>query len=230
MKTITKPEGPVHNQKAARTLRRIHRRQIQIRRNHYESICNLPGGRRNPRLIQEVPIEVVLSSDDKDDPLPSDFNPDPVPDAEEPNSDCSLLNSTTSEKEAPEAQNNPPEAVPLLKIPRLSQEQLMALFDESSFSEEEEDDTVHIISPGGSQPPASPAPGDPRPASNADSSRYHPSTPIEDRMQETEESTEDEKPPMDPEELTRIARRILEATPPVSEADEPMAGPSRQAQ
>ena len=102
----------------------------------------------------------------------------------------------------------------------------MALFDESS-SEEEEDSTVHICTPGRSQPPAALAPGDLRPASTAGSSRYHPSTPIEDQMQEAEDSSEDEKPPMDPEELARIARRILETTPPVSEADEPVAGPSR---
>ena len=80
----------------------------------------------------------------------------------------------------------------------------MALFDESS-SKEEDDSTVHILSPGRSQPPASLAPGGPRPASTAGSSRYHPSTPIED-MQEDNDSTEDEKPPMDPEELARIAR------------------------
>ena len=108
----------MHNLKAAQTLRRIRRRRIQIRRDHHEFICNLPGGIRNPRLINEVPIEVVLSSDDEDDPLPSDVHPDPVPDAEKPKSDCSVLNSTTSKKEAPEAQNNPPEAVPLLSILR----------------------------------------------------------------------------------------------------------------
>ena len=137
------------------------------------------------------------------------------------------MNSTASEKEAPEAQNNPPEAAPLLRIPRLSREQLMALFDESSSSEEE-DDIVPIIPPGGSQPPASLAPGDPRPVSNM-SSRYNPSTPMGDRMQDTEESSEDEKPPMDPEELNQMAGRILEATSPASEADkEPQAGPSRQ--
>ena len=131
------------------------------------------------------------------------------PAAEKPKSDCSLLNSTTSKKETPEARNNPSEAVHFLQIPRLSQEQLMALLDESS-SEEEVDSTVHILSPGRSQTPASPAPGDPRPASTACSSRYHPSTPIKDRMQEDDDSTEEEKPPMDPEELARIiARRIL---------------------
>ena len=103
MKILTEPEGPVHNLKAARTLRRICRRRIQIRRDHYEFIHNLPGGRRNPRPIQEVPIEVVLSSDDEDDPLPIDVHPDPGPDSEKPKSDCSLLKSTTSMKEAPEA-------------------------------------------------------------------------------------------------------------------------------
>ena len=110
MKIVTEPEGPVHNRRAAWTLRMIRRRRIQIRQDHHKFIRNLPGGRRNQRLIQEVPVEVVLSSDDKDDPLPSDVHPDPVLDAEEPKSDCSLLNSTTSKKEAPEAQNNPPEA------------------------------------------------------------------------------------------------------------------------
>ena len=173
----------------------IRRRRIQIRRDHHEFIHNLPGGRRNQRLIKEVPIEVVLSSDDEENPLPSDVHPDPVPDAEEPKSDCSLLNSTISEKETPEARNNPPEAAPFLRIPRLSREQLMALFDESSSEEEEEDDIVPIILPGGSQPLASPASEDPRPVSNM-SSRYHPSTPLGDRMQDTEESSEYEKPPM----------------------------------
>ena len=102
----------------------------------------------------------------------------------------------------------------------------MALFHESSF-EEDKENTVHILSPERSQPPASPAPGDPRPASTAGSSRYHPSTPIEDRLQEDEDSTEDEKPFMDPEELARIAGRILKTTPSVSEVDEPVAGTSR---
>ena len=98
-------EGPVHNRRAAQTLRMIRQRRIQIRRDHHKFIRNIPGGRRNQRLIQEVPKEVVLSSDEEDDPPPSDVHPDP---AEEPKSDCSLLNSTISEKEAPEAQNNPP--------------------------------------------------------------------------------------------------------------------------
>ena len=95
------PEGPVHNRRAARTIRMICRRRIQIRRDHHKFIHNIPGGRRNQR-------EVVLSSDEEDDPLPSDVHSDPVPDAEEPKSDCSLLNSTISKKETPEAQNNPP--------------------------------------------------------------------------------------------------------------------------
>ena len=95
----------------------------------------------------------------------------------------------------------------------LSREQLIAsLFDESS-SEEEEDHTVHILSPGRGQSPTSPEPGDPRPVSTAGSSRYHQSTPLENRMLEDEDSTEDEKPPMDPEDLARIAQRILETTP-----------------
>ena len=101
------PEGPVHNRRAARTIRMICRRRIQIRRDHHKFIHNIPGGRRNQRMIQEVPLEVVLSRDEEDDPPPSDVQPDP---AEEPKSDCSLLNSTISKKEAPEAQNNPPEA------------------------------------------------------------------------------------------------------------------------
>ena len=84
-------------------------------------------------MIQEVPLEVVLSRDEEDDPPPLDVHPDPVPDAEEPKSDCSLLNSTISKKEAPKARNNPPEAAPLLRIPRLSREQLMALFEEFFF-------------------------------------------------------------------------------------------------
>ena len=101
MKTLTEPKGPVHNRRAARTLRMIRQRRIQIRRDHHKFIRNIPGGRRNQRLIREVPIEVVLSSDEEDDPVPSDVHPDPVPDAEEPKSDCSLLNSTISKKEAP---------------------------------------------------------------------------------------------------------------------------------
>ena len=101
----------------------------------------------------------------------------------------------------------------------------MALFDES-FSEEE-DNTIHILSLGRSQSPASPASGDSRPASNAWSSRYHPCTHLQDRMQEDEDSTEDEKPPMDPEDLARIVRRILETTLSVSEVDKPVTGPSR---
>ena len=83
------------------------------------AIYQEPGRRRNPRLIQEVPIEVVISSSE-DDSLPTDVNPDPAPAAEKPKSDCSLLNSTTSKKETPEVRNNPSEAVPFLQIPRLS--------------------------------------------------------------------------------------------------------------
>ena len=103
-------EGPVHNRRAAQTLRMIRQRRIHIQHDHHEFLRNLPGGGRNQRLIQEVPIEVVLSSNEEDDPPHSDVHPDP---AEEPKSDCSLLNSTISKKEAPEARNNPPKAAPL---------------------------------------------------------------------------------------------------------------------
>ena len=146
-----------------------------IRRDHHKFLRNLPGG-RNRRLI-EVPIEVTLSSDEEDDP--SEVHPVP---AEEPNSDCSLLNSTT-EREAPKARDSPLEAVPIIRMPRLTKEQREAMFTESLSEEEEEEDEVALITlQGGSQLPASSTPGDTRPGdtrpTSAASSRYHPTTPL----------------------------------------------------
>ena len=90
------------------------------------------------------------------------------------------------------------------------------MFEESSSSSDDEDD-VPILGP------ASTTTGDPRPASTAQSSQYHPYTPLQDRIQE---SPEEEEIPSDVENRVRVARQILEATP-TPEADEPEAGPSR---
>ena len=118
------------------------------------------------------------------------------------------MDSTTSERDVPETRDVPLEATPIVRIPRLTREQFAAMWTESSSSEEEEDEVAQLTLPGGGQLPSSPAPGDMRPVSNM-SSRYHPSTPLGDRMQDTEESSK--------------------ATSPASEVDEePQAGPSRQ--
>ena len=206
MKTPTLPDESRPNKKAVRSLRRIRRRRILIRREHFLSMRDLQGRRRNQRST-EVPVEVTLSSDE--DPV----SILPVP-ADESKPDCNLVDSTTSERDVPETRDDPLEATPIVRVPRLTREQFAAMFTESSSSEEEEDEVAPLTPPGG--------------ASNM-SSRYHPSTSLGDRMQDTEESSEDEKPPMDQGELNRMARSILEATSPASEADEErQAGPSRQ--
>ena len=110
-----KPPAP-HNKKAARILRKIRRLRILRRRDLY--LRNIRR-RRKPRLIPEVPIEVKLSSSE-DDSLPTEVHPVPAPAAEKPGSDYSLLDSTASEKETPEARNNPLEAASFLRIPRLN--------------------------------------------------------------------------------------------------------------
>ena len=46
-------------------------------------------------------------------------------------------------------------------------------------------------------------------------------------MQEYEDSPENEKPPTIMEDISRVAKHILEATPSASEVDKPVAGPSR---
>ena len=46
-------------------------------------------------------------------------------------------------------------------------------------------------------------------------------------MQEYEDSPEDEKPPTNMEDRSRVARHILQATSSASEVDKPVAGPSR---
>ena len=91
------------------------------------------------------------------------------------------------------------------------------MFEESSSSSDDKDE-VPILST------SSTTTGDMRPASTAWSSQYHPSTPLEARIQE---STEEEEISSDIEDRVRLARRILEATPP--EVDEPEAGPTRPA-
>ena len=100
-------------------------------------MSSLQGGRRNQRLI-EVPIEVTLSSGSSDED-PAAVHPVP---AGEPNPACNLVDSTTSDREAPETRDNPLEAVPIIRGPRLTREQLEAMFTESSSSEEEEDEVV----------------------------------------------------------------------------------------
>ena len=90
MKTPNQPEGSGPNKKAVRSLWRIRRRRILIRRDHFLFMRNLQGGRRTQRSI-EVPVEVTLSSDEDPVSVP------PVP-AGEPNPDCNLVDSTTSER------------------------------------------------------------------------------------------------------------------------------------
>ena len=195
---------PPHNKKAARILRKIRRLRILRRRDLY-----LRNIRRRPRPTQEVPEVISISADEEHRT------------EDRATSNCSLLNSTLSENEAPEVTANPPEAVPapgLHRTGRLTQEQLLAMFKESSSSSDDEDD-VPVLTP------ASTTTGDLRPASTAWRSQYHPSTPLQARMQESTE--EEEAIPSDIEDRVRVACRILEATP--TEVDEPEAGPSRPA-
>ena len=93
MKTPTLPEGSRPNRKATRSLRRIRRRRILIRRDHFLSMRDLQRRSRNQRST-EVPIEVTLSSDED---LVSIL---PVP-AVEYNPDCNLVDSTTSQRDVP---------------------------------------------------------------------------------------------------------------------------------
>ena len=51
----------------------------------------------------------------------------PVP-AGEPDPDCNLVDSTTSKRDTPETGDNPLEAVPIIGVPRLTREQLEAMF------------------------------------------------------------------------------------------------------
>ena len=140
------PEDTVPNRGAA-TIRRIRRRRIMIRNEHHKVLRNLHEGRTDQRL-REVPIEVNLDSYED---LPEVH---PVS-AGELNPECNLVDFTTIKREAPKARDNPPEAVPILRMPRLTREQLEAMFNESSSDEDE----------------------DSRPTSAA-SSRYRPTTPL----------------------------------------------------
>ena len=211
------PEDTVHNRGTA-AIRMIRRRQIMIRNDHHEFLRCLREGRTDQRL-KEVPIEVTLSSD-RD--LPEVH---PVP-AGEPNPDCNLVDSNTSEREAPETRDNPLEAVPMLRLPRLTREQLEAMFNESS-SEEEEDEVFPTTIPEGWQLPTSAASSRYRPTTpledmvsededsrptSAVSSRYCPTTPLEDMISEDEDSrpNSEERPLLETEDLTLIARKIIE--------------------
>ena len=121
MKTPNQPEGSRPNKKAVQSLRRIRRRRILIRRDHFLSMRNLQGRRRNSRSI-EIPVEVTFSSDEDPVSVP------PVP-AGEPNPDCNLVDSTTSERDAPETRDDPLEAVLIVRVPRLTREQLEDMFN-----------------------------------------------------------------------------------------------------
>ena len=150
----------------------------------------------NQRSV-EVPIEVTLSSDEDPVHIPAvEYKPE-----------CNFVDSTTSQRDVPEIRDVPLESTPTVRIPRLTREQFAAMWTvSSSSSEEEEDEEAQQTLPGGGQSTSSPAPGDMRLVSNM-SLRYHPSTPLGDRMSDTKESSE--------------------ATPPAPE-DEAEAGPSRQ--
>ena len=173
------PESP-GNTRAERTLWRIRRQRVRSRQETF--LCNLLNGRqRNSIPIPDVPVEVIfLSSDDNEIHL-AEVNQDPPPTDERSRSACSLLDSAPSKKEATKVAPNLPKAVSTSCTTGLSREQLEALFDESSL-EDEENANVPILFAGRGQSPDSAAPGEPRPASTAWSSRYHLSTPIQDRM------------------------------------------------
>ena len=154
-----------------------------IRNEHHKVLRNLREGRTDQRL-REVPIEVNLDSYED---LPEVH---PVS-ASELNTKCNLADFTTIKREAPEAQDNPLEAVPILRMPRLTREQLESIFNESS-SKEEEDEVFPTTIPEGWQLPTSLTNEYPRPTSAA-SSRYHPTTPLGDIIYEDEDSTEDKE-------------------------------------
>ena len=149
-----------------------------IRNYHHKFLHYLREGRTDQRP-REVPIEVTIDSY-KD--LPGVH---PVS-AVKPNPECNLADSTTSERESPEARDNPPEAVPILRVLRLTREQLEAMFNKSS-SEEEEDEVFPTTIPEGWQLPTSLTDEDSRPTS-AVSLRYRPTTPLEDMISEDEGS------------------------------------------
>ena len=160
---------------------RIRREQVRSRRETF--LRNLLYGRqRNIIPLPDVPFKVIFLSSDEKEIHPAKVNQDPPPTDERSGSACSLLDSAPSKKEATKVAPNLPEAVPTSRATGLSREQLEALFDESS-SEDEENANVPFLFAGRGQYPDSPAPGEPRPASTAGSSRIHPSSSIQDRMQ-----------------------------------------------
>ena len=88
-----------------------------IRNEHV--LRNLGEGRTDQRL-GEVPIEVDLDSCEN---LP-EVHPSS---ADKLNPECNLADFTTIKSEAPKAQDKPPEAVPILRMPRLTREQLESI-------------------------------------------------------------------------------------------------------
>ena len=116
-----------------------------IRNEHHKALRNLHEGRTEQRL-REVPIEVNLDSYED---LPGVY---PVS-AGELNPECNLADFTTIKREAPKTRDNPPEAVPILRIPRLTREQLESIFNESLS--EEEDEVFPTTIPEGWQLPTS---------------------------------------------------------------------------
>ena len=96
-------------------------------------------------------------------------------------------------------------------MPRLTREKLESIFNESS-SDEEEDEVFPTTIPEVWKLPASKTDEYLRPTSAA-SSRYCPTTPLEDITSEDEDSTEDEeeRPLREEEGLTLTARRSIEA-------------------
>ena len=171
-----------------------------IRNEHV--LRNLGEGRTDQRL-GEVPIEVDLDSC-KDLPEVHPFS------AGKLNPECNLADFTTIKREAPKAQDKPPEAVPILRMQRLTREQLESIFNESS-SDKEEDEVFPTTIPEGWQLPTSLTDEYLRPTSAA-SSRHRPTIPLEDIISEDEDSTEDEeeRPLREEEDLTLIARRSTE--------------------
>ena len=127
-----------------------------IRNDHHKFLRYLREGRTDQRL-REIPIEVNLDS--------YEYLPDVHPvSAGKPNLGCNLADF--SKREDPEARNNPPEAVPILRMPNLTREQLESIFNESS-SREEEDEVFLTTIPEGWQLPTSLTDEDSRPTSAA---------------------------------------------------------------
>ena len=162
---------------------------------------NLSEGRTDQRL-REVPIVLDLDScEDLPEVHPSS--------TDKLNPECNLADFTTIKSEAPEAQDKSPEAVPILRMLRLTKEQHKSIFNESS-SDKEEDEVFPTTILEVWQLPTLWTNEYLRPTSVA-SSRYRPTTTLEDMTSEDEDSTkEEEERPLKEKEAPSPAEQGLE--------------------